>query len=548
MAWRITRTVSAEGRGRTHLGGRSVPVGVLGEIAEHLVTVHGQSDQIRLRSAARQREALDRFAGPDMSEALAAYRATWQRLKHVEGRLADIVATARERQQEAELLRIGLAEVERVQPQPGEDAALRAESTRLGHAEELRLAAQNAHLALTGDPDGPGSPDVAALLAQARRALDQVADHDPALAALAARLGEIGYLVTDVAAECASYADGVEADPARLSAVEERRAALSALARTHGGDVDAVLAWAAEAAPRLLELDGDEDRTTELHAQREQLRGTLAEHAAELTRRRTDAAAALGDAVSGELADLSMPDARLVVDVRRREDPDGLAVDLAGQGGAGTGPGSGRYAAGPDGIDEVEFLLVPHPGAPPRPIARGASGGELSRVMLGLEVVLAAADPVPTFVFDEVDAGVGGRAALGIGRRLARLARTSQVLVVTHLAQVAAFADRHLTVVKSSDGEVTVSGVTSLDGPGRVRELARMLGGMADSDTAQAHAQELLEAAEQERVAAERAAGTSGRRGRARAPRSGERVPATSQRSVRPSSGEDAPAAAPTRS
>ena len=367
---------------------------------------------------------------------------------------------------------------------------------------------------------------MAVLLAQARRALDQVAAHDPALAGLAARLEEVGYLVADVAAECASYADAVEADPARLAAVEERRAALTALARTHGGDVDAVLAWAAEAAPRLLELDGDEDRTTELHAQREQLRATLAEHAAQLSRRRADAAAALGDAVSGELADLSMPDARLVVDVRRARTP------TASPSTSGT-EGAVRYAAGPDGIDEVEFLLVPHPGAPARPIARGASGGELSRVMLGLEVVLAAADPVPTFVFDEVDAGVGGRAALGIGRRLARLARTSQVLVVTHLAQVAAFADRHLTVVKSSDGEVTVSGVTSLDGPGRVRELARMLGGMADSDTAQAHAQELLEAAEQERSAApERAPRASGRRGQAREPRAGERVPAPSLRAT----------------
>ncbi|HYY12698.1 MAG TPA: DNA repair protein RecN, partial [Kineosporiaceae bacterium] len=498
----VTRTVSAEGRGRTHLGGRSVPVGVLGEIAEHLVTVHGQSDQIRLRSPARQREALDRFAGPELAKALTGHRETWQRLRHVEGRLADIVARARERQQEADLLRIGLAEVERVQPQPGEDVALRAEATRLGHAEELRVAAQTAHLALTGDPDGPGTSDVAALVAQARRALDQVASHDPALDALATRLGEIGYLVADVAAECAGYADGVEADPARLAAVEERRAVLSALARTHGGDVDAVLAWAEAASPRLLELDGDEDRTVELHAEREQLRADLGAAAARLCGLRTAAAGALGDAVSAELAELSMPDARLVVDVRQREDPDGLEVDL--------GDGPRRYATGADGIDEVEFQLVPHPGAPARPIAKGASGGELSRVMLGLEVVLAAADPVPTFVFDEVDAGVGGRAALGIGRRLARLAARSQVLVVTHLAQVAAYADRHLTVVKSRDGEVTVSGVTRLDTEGRVRELARMLGGMADSDTAQAHAQELLEAAEQERTAAaERAAGPS---------------------------------------
>ncbi len=536
----VTRTVSAEGRGRTHLGGRSVPVGVLGEIAEHLVTVHGQSDQIRLRSASRQREALDRFAGPEMADVLAAYRATWQRLKHVEGRLADIVAAARERQQEADLLRIGLAEIERVQPLPGEDVALRAEADRLGHAEELRLAARNAHLALTGDPDGPGAPDVADLVAQARRALEQVADHDPALATLASRLGEIGYLVADVAVECAGYADDVEADPARLAAVEERRAALGALARMHGGDVDAVLAWAEQAGPRLLELDGDEDRTVELHEQREQLRSALATAAAELSRRREAAAGALGDAVSGELADLSMPDARLVVEVRRREDPDGLAVDL--------GDGPVRRAAGPDGIDEVEFQLVPHPGAPARPIAKGASGGELSRVMLGLEVVLAAADPVPTFVFDEVDAGVGGRAALGIGRRLARLARTSQVLVVTHLAQVAAFADRHLTVVKSRDGEVTVSGVTALDADGRVRELARMLGGMADSGTAQAHARELLDAAEAERRAATpRRDAPQGRAGRPRERLARERASAPPRRAVRPSAGEDAPDAAPTR-
>jgi DNA repair protein RecN (Recombination protein N) len=222
-----------------------------------------------------------------------------------------------------------------------------------------------------------------------------------------------------------------------------------------------------------------------------------------------------------------MPDARLVVEVRQREDTDGLPVDL--------GPGPVLLAAGADGVDDVEFLLAPHPGAPARPIAKGASGGELSRLMLGLEVVLGAADPVPTFVFDEVDAGVGGRAALGIGRRLARLARSSQVLVVTHLPQVAAYADRHLTVVKSRDGEVTVSGVTALDEQGRVRELARMLGGMEESGTAQAHARELLAAADAERAAVN----PSG--AKARRPRGGS----PSRRSVRPSTGEDAPDPAP---
>jgi DNA repair protein RecN (Recombination protein N) len=529
----VSRSVAAEGRGRTFVGGRSVPAGLLAELAEGLVTVHGQTDQLRLRSPTRQREALDRFAGADVADVLASYRSTLQRLRHVEGRLEEIVARARERAQEAELLRIGLAEIERVQPQPGEDLALRAESERLGHAEELRLAAEQAHLALTGDPDDGDAVDVAALVGRARRALDQVSGHDPALAALAERLGEIGYLVADVAAECASYADGVEADPVRLGAVEERRAVLAALGRAHGGHVDAVLAWAAQASPRLLELDGDEDRTAELREQREQLRAELGRVAAELSGRRAAAAADLGEAVTAELAELSMPDARLVVEVRQSEDGEGLAVDL------GTGPV--LLAAGPDGVDDVEFLLVPHPGAPARPIAKGASGGELSRLMLGLEVVLGAADPVPTFVFDEVDAGVGGRAALGIGRRLARLARGSQVLVVTHLPQVAAYADRHLTVVKSSDGEVTVSGVTTLDEDGRVRELARMLGGMEDSGSAQAHARELLAAAEAERAAAgprEQEAGRKGRRTRGGSP---------AGRSVRPSTGEDAVDPAPSR-
>jgi DNA repair protein RecN (Recombination protein N) len=479
----VSRTVSAEGRGRAHLGGRSVPVGVLGELAEDLVTVHGQSDQLRLKSPARQRQALDRFAGSAVAKPYADYRGAWQRLREVEATLDEITRRARERAQEAELLRLGLAEIERVDPQPGEDAALRAEASRLAHAEELRQAAETAHLALTGDDASEGS-DVSALVAAARRALDAVRTHDAALAGLADRLAEIGYLVTDVATEAASYAESVESDPLRLAAVEERRAALATLTRAYGEDVDAVLAWAKDAAGRLTELEGDDDRIVELGAERERLRGRLATAGTALTKARTKAARKLADAVSAELAQLAMPHARLVVEVRQRPDDAGLPVDL--------GAGPATVAAGPDGLDEVEILLSPHTGAPPRPVAKGASGGELSRVMLGLEVVLGAVDPVPTFVFDEVDSGVGGTAALGIGRRLARLARTSQVLVVTHLPQVAAFADRHLLVVKARNGEVTESGVQRLDDESRVRELARMLGGMAESDSARAHAEELL--------------------------------------------------------
>ncbi|HET9655518.1 MAG TPA: DNA repair protein RecN [Kineosporiaceae bacterium] len=491
----VSRTVSAEGRGRAHLGGRSVPVGVLGELAEDLVAVHGQSDQLRLKSTARQREALDRFAGPAVAEPLQRYRAAWSRLRAVQAELEGLVHQARERVSEAELLRLGLAEVERVEPLPGEDVELKSEAMRLAHAEELRTAATTAHLALAGDPDDATGPaDVAGLVDAARRSLEQVRAHDPQLAALADRLAELSYLAADVATECASYADSVESDPSRLAAVEQRRADLAGLTRAYGSTVDEVLDWARRSSLRLLELEGDDDRIAALQAERDQLRETLGDLGGQVSRARQEAAASLGQLVTAELAELSMPDARLVVDVRQRTDPGGLPADL--------GAGPVTLAAGPEGFDDVELQLVPHAGSAPRPLAKGASGGELSRVMLGLEVVLGAADPVPTFVFDEVDSGVGGRAALGIGRRLARLARTSQVLVVTHLPQVAAFADRHLLVVKSGDGEVTESGVRLLDDEGRVRELARMLGGMEESDTAQAHAEELLVTASADRALA----------------------------------------------
>ncbi|HEX2807550.1 MAG TPA: DNA repair protein RecN, partial [Kineosporiaceae bacterium] len=445
----------------------------------------GQSDQLRLKSSARQREALDRFGGQPVAKQLTDYRAGWQRLREVEAVLDDLTRRARERAQEAELLRLGLAEIERVDPQAGEDTALRAEATRLAHAEELRQAAEAAHLALSGDPDASDAAgDVGSLLATARRSLDQVRSHDLQLGALADRLAEVGYLVSDIAAEAASYAGSVESDPIRLAVIEDRRAVLTTLTRAYAEDVDGVLAWAKDAAGRLAELEGDDDRIVELGLERDRLRARLATSGAALSKARTKAAKRLSDAVSDELSQLAMPDARLVVEVRQRSDAAGLPVDL--------GAGPITLQAGPDGLDDIELLLAAHAGAPARPIAKGASGGELSRVMLGIEVVLGAVDPVPTFVFDEVDAGVGGRAALGIGRRLAKLARTSQVLVVTHLPQVAAFADRHLLVVKAGNGEVTESGVQRLDDEGRVRELARMLGGMAESGSAQAHAEELL--------------------------------------------------------
>jgi DNA repair protein RecN (Recombination protein N) len=477
----VSRSVSAEGRSRAYCGGRSVPVSLLTYLADDLVAVHGQADQQQLLRPGRQREALDRFAGPELHAVLGEYQRAYERHREAGAELEELISQARERAAEAEDLRRGLAEIERAGPAEGEDAALLAEEDRLAHADALHSAATTAHEALLGDPSSGSyqAADAVSLLAGARQALDAVSGYDQALAGLAGRLAEAAYLVSDVATELASYVQSVDSDPARLAAVQERRAELTRLIRAYGGtvpDLSGVLAWAKQAAARLTELDSDDDRIASLSGETEKLAARVAELAGQLTGLRRAAADTFAARVTAELTALAMPHARLTV-----------AVTPAG-------------GFGPQGGDEVEIRLAAHPGAPPLPLAKGASGGELSRVMLAIEVVFAGADPVPTFVFDEVDAGVGGKAAVEIGRRLARLARLAQVIVVTHLPQVAAFADAHLVVEKTDDGSVTRSGVTSLDEVGRVTELSRMLAGLEDSEFGRAHAGELLAAAAAERA------------------------------------------------
>ena len=525
----LSRSVSAEGRSRAYAGGHSVPVSLLTYLADDLVAVHGQADQQQLLRAGRQREALDRFGGPELAAAAADYLRVYQRHRDVAAELAELTSLARERTREAEDLRRGLEEIERLEPAAGEDVELRTEEDRLANADALHSAATVAHDALLGDP-ASGSydlPDAVSLLGTASQALEAVAGHDPALAALAARLNEASYLVSDAGAELASYLQSVEADPARLAAVQERRAELTRLIRAYGqaapapavpedprgpedpedpedldgldgdglgdgagsepvaaagsppgGDLAAVLGWAKQAAARLAELDGDDDRISGLAAEADRLAAEMAERAGRLTALRKEAAERFAGEVTTELAALAMPYAQVTVAVTAQDE------------------------YGPHGVDDVELRLAAHPGAPALPLAKGASGGELSRVMLAIEVVFAGADPVPTFVFDEVDAGVGGKAAVEIGRRLARLARLAQVIVVTHLPQVAAYADTHLVVQKANDGRVTRSGVTRLDDAGRVTELSRMLAGLEDSAFGRAHAGELLSAAAAERAAA----------------------------------------------
>jgi DNA repair protein RecN (Recombination protein N) len=487
----LSRTVTIEGRSRAHVGGRSMPVSMLSEVGDQVLAVHGQSDQLRLLRPAEQRGSLDRFAGPDHEKLLETYRETYVRWRAVVDDLADRRRNARARSQEADLLKLGLDEISRVDPQPGEDEDLRTEAQRLEHAEGLRVAAAQAAQALaSGVEVADETPDATQLLGLARRTLEGQAGTDPKLGDLAARLEEAATLIGDVSSELSAYLGELDADPARLEQIYERRAALRGLTRKYADDVEGVIVWAEEARTKLAALDTSDELLEELDKERQRLAAQVGELAGRLTAARAEAAVRFSEAVSVELAGLAMPHSKVEVAVLPRpvgRDEPTVTIDGA------------EVAAGPDGADEVELRLLAHPGAPSLPLQKGASGGELSRVMLAIEVVFAGAGGPETLVFDEVDSGVGGTAAVEIGRRLARLARSHQVLVVTHLPQVAAFADRHLVVAKDTGGAITTSGVRIVEETERARELARMLAGLPDSDLGIAHAEELLAVAAKEK-------------------------------------------------
>jgi DNA repair protein RecN (Recombination protein N) len=477
------RSVGADGRSRAHLGGRSVPLATLAELTDPLIAVHGQSEAISLLRPAQQRAVLDRFAG--LAEEVRTYRELRVHWQHLAADLADRRARARERAQREQVLRLGVAEIEALAPLPGEDEELVAEARRLENVDGLRLAAHGALVALTGPEDfSAAAADAATAVGLTQDARHQLENSgDPRLTELAGQLQQASLVLADVGAELSGYLSDLDADPARLQEVLARQAALRTLTRRYGEDVDAVLAWARDAATELDNLDSSEHRLAALQAELEQARARVAEAARLISRRRSEAAVTLGRSVTTELDQLAMARAVVLVRVEPRDaaatDADAVQID-------------GRWVtAGTDGVDQVEILLVAHPGAPELPIAKGASGGELSRVMLALEVVLADADPVSTMVFDEVDAGVGGRAATEIGSRLAALARSHQVIVVTHLAQVAAYADRHFVVDATGAGRVGTSNLRRVEGAEREAELARMLGG-TEGATARAHARDLL--------------------------------------------------------
>ena len=458
------RQVSSQGRSRATVGGAQVPVSTLAGLLAELATIHGQSEQVRLSSPERQRELLDAFAAP---AALENYRRDFAEYRRITEELARLEAEAMNRAREIDVLRFGLEEIAAVNPQEGEDEALAAEAVRLADADDLKALAMTARNALSGSEEDLDAPSVLGLVGVARKALETLSERDPGPTDLARRITETNYLLTDLAQDVAGYAADLVADPLRQEAVADRRGQLATLTRKYGNDVAEVLEWAERATGRLAELDGADDQIEELRKRAAVLDEALDSAAARISRARKEAAGRLAKLASAELTALAMPHARLE-----------FAVTKAPR--------------GPHGADRIELVFTANPGSVPGPLGKIASGGELSRVRLALEVVLAGQSPGHTFVFDEVDAGVGGAVGLEIGRRLKRLAADGQVIVVTHLAQVAAFADQHFLIAKSSDGQVTTSDVTPLGEEERAAELARMMSGSGESDAGLRHAKELL--------------------------------------------------------
>ena len=467
----ISRQVNSTGRSRSFAGGASVPAAAVGELGDALVAVHGQSDQLRLTKTEQQRLLLDRYAGETVAKPMAKYTELWEAQRTLERRIESLTSDAGTRAAQLERITRILEQVDSLKPLPGEDNELDDEAKRLSHTEALYEVTARASDLLTGG-QSDDLPVVAALVT-ARKGLDHERNLDATLGEFADRMKELEILAADLSADISAYSGGIDASPQRLAFVESRRAALKTLTREFG-DVDDLLAWVTENRPRLAELEGGDEVLIQIREELAQVKLDLVKTAADITKARTKAAAAFSAQVTGELESLAMP---------------GATVQFK------LSPAN----PGPSGADLIELGLISRPDSPWIPMSKGASGGELSRIMLAVEVVLAAADPTETFVFDEVDAGVGGAAAVEVGKRLARLARSAQVIVVTHLPQVAAFADRHLVIARSDGQEVHSSSVSEVQQGQRVAELSRMLAGLAHSQAGTQLAEELLALAQAER-------------------------------------------------
>ncbi|MFA9445153.1 DNA repair protein RecN [Egicoccus sp. AB-alg6-2] len=463
----VAREIPSDGRSRARVGGRLAPVSVLADVLGRHVEVHAQHEHVRLSRPDVQRALLDRFAGDAHARALQDYRAAFDTWKQLAQRRERLQQDARERARDLDRLRFEVDEIDRAELDPAADATLDRDLDLLANAEEVQLAAATAAQALGSD--GAGEPVGVALDALRRLHID-----DPAHADLVARAAAVAAELTELAIDVRSYGEQAEADPERLAELQDRRALINQLLRKYGPDMPAVLTYAEQARARLLELESEEADADGLDARVADARARLAELAQDVHRGRTLAAERLSEVVDGHLGDLAMPHARFEVEVAHDDGEPGH-----------------------DGLDRVTFLLAANPGEPARPLAQAASGGERSRVSLAVEVALADVDDARVLVFDEVDAGIGGATALAVGEKLARLARGSdgrprQVLCVTHLAQLAAYADVHYVVEKGLAAGRTVTSARRVDDDQRATELARMLGGDATAAAGVEHARELL--------------------------------------------------------
>jgi DNA repair protein RecN (Recombination protein N) len=473
----LTRSVSSDGKSKATASGATVNASTLGEITEPLIAIHGQSANTQIVKSVRQRELLDLFAGTNLQTVLAEYQEIFNTYNEMKAKLKALVTNASARDSQIADLELLTKQWSTLKPTRNEFAAVDDEIRKLASVEDLRVAASGASAAIGEEVAG-----VLTVLGQARKYLEAAKGKDQALDEIATNVAESFFLIDDAHAALVSYLASLEADPSRLDYLQERKSALVAFVKKWGGsgtvdDEMAEIAIRVKSAKEMIaDLNGGQDRIAELESEIKAVKSKLLASAKKVSAARLAAAEKLGGRVSAEIAGLSMPHTRFYADV--------LYPDYEGS------LKESDFTI--TGCDEILMSIQAHKDGPKVALGKGASGGEMSRIMLALEVVIAASAPVGTYIFDEVDAGVGGKAAIEVGRRLHALSEHAQVIVVTHLPQVAAWADRHFVVAKDSDGQIVQSGVSQLDEQARVTEIARMLAGLDESVSAQEHAAELL--------------------------------------------------------
>ena len=473
----ISRSVTKEGKSKAVASGVSVNAGILSEASGYLIEIHGQSSGLNIAKGSKQRELLDRFAGSALVKTLADYQLCLDKYHQVKNRISELKRNAASREESLAELRLFNELFLKLKPSADELSSIDEEISRLSSVEELRIAVSQAVDALEGDDSGAINA-----LGHAKKSLDGVKTKDSRVEKFSDDFNEAFFVLTDVLPNLTSYLQSLEADPDRLDFLQERKSALNSFVKKWGTGADgdaglkSIIQKYSTISSTLEDLSGGDQRILELEGELTEVKKSLLNSARNLTKSRNEVSKDLSSKVSNEIHALSMPQTNLVIDVSSPDYDSSLKES--------------DFTV--FGCDTISMFLQTHLDGPLVSLAKGASGGEMSRVMLALEVVLAASNPVGTYVFDEVDAGVGGAAAIEVGRRLHALSKNAQVIVVTHLPQVAAWGDQHYVVEKSIDGTVVSSGVTAVQGDDRISEIARMLAGLQDSSSAKEHAAELL--------------------------------------------------------